>query len=171
MKKHIQLFIFCIFIAGITSTVHANDLKKFDANSLASIKESYANRPFLLVLWSLECPSCYIELDNLSAWLKTKPSIPLVLISTDSLDTQQEAFGLLSEYGLQKNDNWIFGSQAHIMLRQKIDPLWYGELPRSYLFDSQHTAHPHTGVLTKEHLKDIPRVLKSNIKRPYSRDP
>lgn len=85
--------------------------------------------------------------------LKRKaPSFPLVLISADSLEQRETAFYILEEYSLEKPVSWLFADNFSELLRYNIYPNWYGELPRSYLFDSSHNAVAHSGVLTEKQL-------------------
>lgn len=113
-----------------------------------------------MVLWSIDCPACYDELDLLTPWLKKHPSFNLVLISTDPINQQAEVKKVLEEYQLANRANWIFGIQAHALLRHAIDPDWYGELPRSYLFDHQHKPYAHSGVLSEATLIKIAQALQ-----------
>ena len=143
-----------ICLLACASSVFATELKLFDNGSLASIKRSQ-KAPFLLVLWSLDCPPCYKELKLLGPWSEKNPTIPVVLVSADPLERQQEAVELLNSFKLEKLESWIFGVQSHAMLRHSIDPTWYGELPRSYLYDTQLKAHAHSGLMTQRTLDKI----------------
>lgn len=134
-------------------------LKSFNEQSLKLISKQYAGQPFLMILWSLDCPACFDEFELLSHWVQKNPAANLVLISTDPVSQEVEVKKVLNEYQLAKRDNWIFSSQVHVSLRYAIDPNWYGELPRSYFFDQQHTPYAHSGVLSSEALTKIADLL------------
>ena len=134
-------------------------LRSFDSGSLKKITHQYSGKPFLLVLWSIDCPACYDELALLSPWLKKHSDVNLVLVSTDPKNQQGEVRQVINEYQLSHRENWIFGSQAHALLRQSIDPNWYGELPRSYLFDPQHKSYAHSGILSNPTLEKIAGIF------------
>lgn len=96
----------------------------------------------LVTIWSLDCPPCMKELDLLGRMKEKYPGFKLVLINSDGLGTAQEAEALLSSFGLALNDSWIFASDEVERLRYSIDPQWYGELPRSYIYDKgERTGH------------------------------
>lgn len=132
--------------------VHADNFEPLGLDTFAEIKASYAGRPFLLSLWSVDCAPCRLELKILGELKAKDPSFPLVIISADSLEQRETASYILEEYGLENVTSWMFADNFTERLRYSIDPNWYGELPRSYLFDATHQAISHSGVLTKEQL-------------------
>ena len=99
--------------------------------------------PFIMVLWSLDCPPCIKELDMLGALYKQNPRLNLVLVSTDSMSRLDEINTLIEKSGLHGLDNRVFSDESVQRLRYSIDPGWYGELPRSYFHgknNSQRSA-------------------------------
>ena len=86
---------------------------------------------------------------KLARWKQQYPVINVVLVSTDPIELLDEAVAVINNYNLAAVDNWIFSSGQTEKLRYFVDPQWYGELPRSYLFDSAHRATAHSGVLTQ----------------------
>lgn len=122
------------------------------AETFAEIKAEYKDKPFLLSLWSIDCAPCRLELEILGDLKKKDPSFPLVLISADSLEQRETAFYILEEYSLNELTSWMFADNFSEPLRYSIDPNWYGELPRSYFFDAEHVATPHSGVLNDAQL-------------------
>jgi len=153
------LIILLALLCSSAIYAESDTLRPFDSTSLKKITHHYSGKPFLLVLWSIDCPACYDELALLSPWLKKYSAVNLVLLSTDPKDQQGEVKKVLNEYQLSHRENWIFGSQAHALLRQSIDPNWYGELPRSYLFDPQHKPFAHSGVLSNPTLEKIAGIF------------
>ena len=108
-------------------------------------------RPFVMVLWSLDCPPCMHELNMLGQLFKNNSDLNLVLISTDSNSQKQEINNLIEEYGLSDVDSWVFSKDPQQSLRYSIDPAWYGELPRSY-FHNKDKRSAVSGLLSEAKL-------------------
>lgn len=124
----------------------------FDSGSLEAIKRAHQGRPFVLMMWSLDCTSCVRELNVLAAQVKEHPEIPLVMVSTDDASLQPKVEAMLAKHGLERLESWVFSGDNMRRLRYEIDPTWYGELPRSYFYDAQHERVPLSGVVTEQHL-------------------
>lgn len=129
----------------------AQSLKVFVSGSYTEIVKQYQRQSFIIALWSLDCPACFEELAMLSKAHQQNP-FNLVLISVDGIESKQEVETVLKKYQLNKVDNWLFAEYADAALRYEIDPLWYGELPRSYLFNKTHQRQSVSGLLKKEQL-------------------
>lgn len=136
-----------------------DNFEPLTVDTFAEIKAHYKGKPFLLSLWSIDCAPCRLELKLLGEIKKKNPSFPLVLISADSLEQRETAFYILEEYSLDENASWMFADSFSEPLRYSIDPNWYGELPRSYMFDSSHTAIAHSGVLTENQIGQFLSIL------------
>ncbi|MBA5606190.1 hypothetical protein H3H36_12585 [Duganella sp. FT3S] len=122
----------------------------FEADSLAQIVRTHAGKPFVLILWSLDCVYCQASLNALAEQKRSHPALEIVTLSTDGVgDPQTDA---LVEQRLRKlaltTNAWGFGAAPPEQLRYAIDPKWHGEMPRSYWFDAQGRRTPHSGVLT-----------------------
>ncbi len=140
--------------------VLADNIQPFDTSTFASIKADYAGKPFLVSLWSIDCPPCLVELDLLGKLVAANPHFPLVLISTDPIDKLEESRFLLEDYGLSDTKSWIFADAFVERLRYTIDPQWYGELPRSYFYADSHQFTAHSGTLNEEMLNEFAESLK-----------
>lgn len=114
--------------------------------------ELRSGKPFVMVFWSLDCAPCYRELAMLGELKKQQPRIELVLVSTDGLAAAEEIQILLKKMGLVDTDSWVFDNHVPERLRFEIDASWYGELPRSYLFSSDHQRQTVSGILTSNQL-------------------
>jgi thiol-disulfide isomerase/thioredoxin len=136
-----------------------DNFEPLTAESFAKIKADYKGKPFLLSLWSIDCAPCRLELELLGEQKHKDASFPLVLISADSLEQRETAFYILEEYSLDGLTSWMFADNFSERLRYSIDPNWYGELPRSYLFDASHAAFAHSGVLTQQQLASFLETL------------
>jgi len=142
-----------IMFPVIASTSFAEDIVPFTSSSFESIKAEYTGKEFLVGLWSVDCPPCLVELKLMSNLLSLNPDLPFVLISTDSIELKEEAAEFLDDFNLADRKTWMFADNFVEKLRYTIDPNWYGELPRSYFFSSDHTAQSHSGILTEDILK------------------
>lgn len=129
------------------------DISPFTAQSFAQIKAERAGQPFVLALWSVDCPPCMVELDLLGRMREQHPDLPLVLISTDDIALQADAEDFLRDYGLADMSSWMFADDYAAPLRFSIDPQWFGELPRSYYFDQEHQFEAHSGIMTEAQLR------------------
>ncbi|HDZ08394.1 exo-alpha-sialidase [Pseudohongiella sp.] len=129
------------------------DIIPFTADSFARVKAGRAGQPFVLALWSVDCPPCMVELDLLGRMREQHPDLPLVLISVDDIALQADAEDFLLDYGLADMTSWMFADDYAAPLRYSIDPQWFGELPRSYHFDAQHQSRAHSGIMTEAQLR------------------
>lgn len=140
-------------ILTIGSASHADSFRPFTADSFEEIKASFADGEFLVGLWSVDCPPCLVELDMMGEVLKLNPDLPFVLISTDSIENRKFAAEFLEDFDLHQVESWMFADNFEERLRYSIDPNWFGELPRSYFFDSNHQMNAHSGIMTAELLQ------------------
>jgi thiol-disulfide isomerase/thioredoxin len=136
------------------STDTGADIHPFVAETLAEIQQEYAGRPFLLALWSVDCPPCMAELSMLGRLRKEHPDLPLVLVSTDPVEQRDDAEDFLLDYQLTDMRSWMFADPFAERLRFTIDPQWYGELPRSYYYDASHQPEAHSGMLTEAQVRE-----------------
>lgn len=126
----------------------------FTAESLAKIKAQYAGRPFVLSLWSFEeCAYCIAELKQFGKLAQKRKRLPLVLVASDSPQHAPAIDSLLAELGLDAADSWVFDDAMPERLRHAVDPAWYGEVPRTYLYDAQHRRETVVGVLSEARLR------------------
>jgi thiol-disulfide isomerase/thioredoxin len=149
-----RLLIAALSGAACSALAQEDNFKPFTADSFAAIKQRYAGQEFLLGLWSVDCPPCLVELDMMGQLLKLNPDLPFVLISTDSIADRDSALEFLEDFELDTIESWMFADSFEERLRFSIDPSWYGELPRSYFFDEQHTQKSHSGIMSRELLEE-----------------
>lgn len=150
----IRRFLFAMMAVLFFTGSAAAETVPFSVNSLAKIKAQYAGRPFILSLWSVnECSYCIAELTLMGTLAKTQKRLPLVLVATDSPEFVPAMQKTLGELGLGKMDSWVFDDAIPERLRHAIDPSWYGELPRTYLYDARHQRETVVGVLSEKRLR------------------
>lgn len=122
---------------------------RFHAGSLESITSKQEGKPFLLVIWSLDCAPCRTELKHIKEAMAANRAPNVVLVSTDTPDRSKRIALILSGYRLNHLDSWVFDDPVPERLRQEIDPQWYGELPRAYFYKKDHSRTPYSGAISR----------------------
>lgn len=140
----------CVLALTGVSLAQAAEPLSFRADSLAQIKAQYAGRPFILSLWSVNwCGHCITELTMLGKVAKTRPTLPLVLVATDTPEFSTAIQRTLNTLGLAGKESWVFDDAIPERLRHAIDPDWQGEIPRTYLYDARHQRVAVVGALNE----------------------
>lgn len=147
------MFLFVVLLCTTQVSAQEDNFVPFKTDTFANIKERFVGQEFLVGLWSVDCPPCLVELDMMGDLLKLNPDLPFVLISTDSIEDRESAFEFLEDFDLDGIESFMFADNFEERLRYSIDPQWFGELPRSYFFDSQHHMQAHSGIMTRELLE------------------
>ncbi|WP_444994358.1 TlpA family protein disulfide reductase [Aliikangiella sp. IMCC44359] len=167
MKKQIkssqatQLITRVLGILALLVSLHSQaKLRVFAENSLSHIKKSYQSEAFIMVLWSIECTPCRAELALLSKIKKQYPQLNIALIATNDINAEIELNKILQQSGLDQTNNWAFSPDQYQALKYQIDPDWYGEMPRSYFYNSNHQRLAISGKLTQEM---IIQWIKQNV--------
>jgi len=142
-----------LLATSLSVTVQADNIQDFGTQSFTQIKSQYEGVPFVVSLWSIDCAPCRVELKLLGDLKKENPSFPLVVISTDSIVNREEAADILVSYALQDIETWMFADAFVERLRYSVDPMWHGELPRSYFFKADHSFESHSGILSRAQLE------------------
>jgi hypothetical protein len=93
--------------------------------------------------------------------LKRTPGLEVVLVATDTPAEAAQLARLAAEYGLGRQPQWVFADEQAERLRFQLDRRWYGELPRTYLYDRQHRREGHSGLIPAAQLE---RWLAANVK-------
>ena len=149
----LKLIIFSILLSFSIPSFATGSLQVFEADSLIQLKKSRVNKPFILILWSIDCPPCITELQLLQKNKQQFNDNNLVLISTDDLSLENNVHKVLQKFQLDQLNNWIFSGALAERLRYSLDPSWYGELPRAYFYNSKHQRTAHSGILSANTLK------------------
>ncbi|AEG00288.1 TlpA family protein disulfide reductase [Methylomonas methanica] len=141
-----------LITAFLTSNSHAaeNSTQTFNSGSYQQILSENAAQPFVLAIWSVDCPSCIKDMSVLSQIRQSHPDVKIIMLSTDEASATPEAANILTRHALNDLENWIFGSDDAQKLRYEIDPSWYGELPRTYFFNAEHKRIGKSGALKIE---------------------
>jgi len=145
--KLIQIYLFSIVLLTASISVSSEVLiRPFISGSFSQILEQRQQKSFVLILWSLDCPSCYKELEMLGKLTQQHSDLDIVLVSTDIDATQDELQIVLKRYHLNNIESWVFSGDSDERLRFEIDRNWYGELPRSYFFKLSEKKQVVSGV-------------------------
>lgn len=145
-----------LLLAGVGA--QAAPPRPFVAGSLQTILNRHAGKPFILGFWSLSCTHCREELARLSALARKFPHMPLVLVSTDTPEDAAAIEATLRDYALDTPETWVFADPDGDRLRYQIDRRWYGELPRTYLYDKDGSATAYSGNGAAARLEDWVRA-------------
>ena len=147
---------------AIASTGHAEEsfVKTFNPGSYQQILNENEAKPFVLAIWSVDCPSCLKDMDVLYRLHQNHPDLKIVMLSTDEPEANTDVQSILSKHQLSTLDNWMFGNDDVDKMRYEIDPTWYGELPRTYFFTSSHARIGKSGALKLDEFE----TLIANIK-------
>jgi thiol-disulfide isomerase/thioredoxin len=138
----------CWFALLLTATaVQAGEPRAFVSGTLQQIAAAHHGKPFILGLWSQSCSHCREELTMLGQLMAKHPDTPLVLLSTDTIEESVSVAATLRGYGLANVESWVFADPYTERLQYEIDNRWYGELPRTYLYESNGTRTGHSGRL------------------------
>ena len=139
----------CLFATAVLATAQArsNEPRHFISGSLKEIVTAHGGKPFILGLWSLTCTHCRDELAMLGQLAAKYPRASIVLVSTDTPDDAADVTTALRGYSLGTAESWVFADPYTERLRFEIDNKWYGELPRTYLYDGNALRSAHSGRL------------------------
>jgi len=152
MPRRILIIFHFIFLCSIVQLGNAEQtpLKPFVSGSYQQLLDSNANKPFVLVVWSITCSSCLKDMALLSKMHKSNPKINMVMLATDDTSATDDINKILAKNELTDLENWIFADENPQKLRYEIDPKWYGELPRTYFLNKQHEREGISGVLSQQ---------------------
>lgn len=146
----------CLLLALLTGHAHAEvstEIRPFISGSLKEIQATHSGQAFILSLWSASCTHCPAELKTLGQLKKKYPALRIVLIATDTPNEIVQLDKLTKQFGLAKQEQWVFADLQSEKLRFEIDPRWYGELPRTYFFNKEHQREGISGVVPPEQLE------------------
>lgn len=146
-----KVFLSAVFISLTAFNIPAQaDPSAFISGSYQQILTANANRPFMLVVWSINCSSCLKDMELLSHIHKSKPDLKMIMLAADEPSATEQIQQILEKNQLSGIENWAYADENTQKLQFEIDPKWYGELPRTYFFDKTHQRTGVSGVLSKE---------------------
>jgi thiol-disulfide isomerase/thioredoxin len=154
MKRN-SLVLLLLCFSLFAHSLMAMELKLFEKHTYQQLLSDYNKQAFILILWSIDCPPCYDELILLGKYLSHHPNKKMIFVATDSRQYENDIRKMLTTTLLQSQPLYIFSDVPEQHLRYTIDPHWYGELPRSYLFDACHNRKAISGKMTWKMLDDF----------------
>ena len=152
--KNIVKLVPVLALAFALASAAGAELLRFEPGSLRALEAANAGRPFVLILWATDCAPCRRELALVARLQRERPELPVVLVASDDPGNEAAVLELLAEFGIGSRNAWIFGEAGAERLRYAIDPQWFGEVPRSYLYDAAANRLAISGPLTEERLLD-----------------
>lgn len=152
MPRKILIICHFLLLCAITLPVRSEQaaLKAFVPGSYQQLLDNNANKPFMLVIWSITCSSCLKDMALLNKLHKGRPEINMVMLATDDASATDEIQQILAKNELTGLENWLFADENPQKLRYEIDPKWYGEQPRTYFLNKKHEREGVSGVLSQE---------------------
>lgn len=78
------------------------------------------------------------------------PDFKIIMLAADDVSAQPQVVSILKKSTLNTLENWVYADENTQKLQYEIDPKWYGELPRTYFFDSTHKREGVSGVLSRQ---------------------
>ncbi|MBL8429629.1 MAG: hypothetical protein JNJ95_07045 [Dechloromonas sp.] len=142
-----------LFSANASAAGKATAVQAFGLDSLGKIQSARLGKPFLLTFWSQDCAHCPGELKTLGVLKKRYPQLDIVLVATDAADTAALAAETARAYGLSGAEQWIFADDSPERIRYAVDRKWYGELPRTLLYDRKHQVEGISGLVPAARLQ------------------
>jgi thiol-disulfide isomerase/thioredoxin len=160
MKRYLlKLLLLAACQLNLVAAQSAENIRTFEPESFNQIIAGERGKPFVVMVWSLDCEYCQASFEAL-ARAKQKNGLDVITIATDRADDAEASLQIkkkLKASGLASNI-WAFGSAPAEQLRYAIDPKWRGEMPRSYWFNARGEAVAHSGVINAEIIeKHLPK--------------
>lgn len=146
--------------ALIGGTAHA--MEPFVRGSQKAIVEARQGQPFVLAVWSLDCVFCRDDLALLGKLKAKHPALDVVLVATDPPERRPALEAVLAQYRLSAAASWVFADGFVERLRYEIDPLWYGELPRTYFYEADGKRTAVSGQLDE---REVARWVEAALAR------
>ena len=148
-------------VSVLLSTTKAFATSITNQLTVDKVEQVMKKGPQLVIMWSLDCPACFYELDAIAQLLKLDPSLPITLISTDDDPSRSEEISeVYAEPAFNQISRLVYSPNQGQQLRYAIDSTWQGELPRSYYIDQSAKSFGHSGLLTPKQLKAIIDLIK-----------
>lgn len=144
-----------LFALALPSIASSPALKTFEPQSLEQIVASHRGKPFMLLVWSMDCEFCQASLDNIARARAAHPGLEIVTVTTDPVTDgvlSKQVRKRLSSISLL-DDAWSFGSESPERLRFTLDPKWRGEKPRSYWYDASGNRTAYSGLIKPSKLE------------------
>jgi hypothetical protein len=147
--KNVWVLLAALLFARLASA----ELLAFGPDSLREIERRHADSAFAVVIWSIDCAPCRDDLRLLRRFTVAHPDAHVVLISADDARNAPAVSAVLAEYGLTGVESWVFADPNRERLQYAIDPQWFGEMPRAYLYSRGTERKAISGTLSSAALE------------------
>ena len=137
-------------------------IASFESDGMAKILASEKGRPFLLLVWSLDCTFCHASMKNLAS-AENRDEFDVVAVAVEPADgpANEEAITAATSKLGPKTTVLAFGDESPERLRYSIDPKWHGELPRSYWYDADgRRLTAQSGLITSANILEAKKRIK-----------
>ena len=152
MKSWTRYLVAASLAAHLAPAHAAGDIRSFEPDSMARIQADNKGKPFVLMVWSLDCSYCLASMKVLAKEKKHYPNLAVVTLATDMKSDAKSLAAIrkkLQASGLAgaSAQAWAFGDAAPEQLRYALDPAWRGEVPRSYWFSPDGKGTARSGMI------------------------
>lgn len=131
------------------------EVKPFLRESFPKILQQAKGKATAIIFWSLTCAPCIREMPIWKELGEKYPKINLVFISTDDQKNEaKEIQALLKKHNLFQYESWAFADSFAERVRFAVDPMWYGELPLTYLLEASGKRKKIVGMVSKKDLEN-----------------
>ena len=145
----LKIFLFLLFFSNF---LFAYELMPFEINTRNVIEKKYLNQPLIISFWSIDCPYCIDDLKKLGKALSKNKNVKLITVCVDGKESAKKAERILNLAHLPEHERYQYAEVDEDKLRYSIDPTWYGELPRTYFYDTAHQVTPLSGKISNSFL-------------------
>jgi thiol-disulfide isomerase/thioredoxin len=141
-----------LFLLLFSNFSFAYEFMPFEINTRNVIEKKYLNQPLIISFWSIDCPYCIDDLKKLGKALSKNKNVKLITVCVDGKESAKKAEGILNLAHLPEHERYQYAEVDEDKLRYSIDPTWYGELPRTYFYDTAHQVTPLSGKISNSFL-------------------
>jgi len=140
----LKILLFLLFFSNFS---FAYEFMPFEINTRNVIEKKYLNQPLIISFWSIDCPYCIDDLKKLGKALSKNKNVKLITVCVDGKESAKKAERILNLAHLPEHERYQYAEVDEDKLRYSIDPTWYGELPRTYFYDTAHQVTPLSGKI------------------------
>ena len=141
-----------LFLLLFSNFSFAYEFMPFEINTRNVIEKKYLNQPLIISFWSIDCPYCIDDLKKLGKALSKNKNVKLITVCVDGKESAKKAERILNLAHLPEHERYQYAEVDEDKLRYSIDPTWYGELPRTYFYDTAHQVSPLSGKISNSFL-------------------
>jgi thiol-disulfide isomerase/thioredoxin len=141
-----------LFLLLFSNFSFAYEFMPFEINTRNVIEKKYLNQPLIISFWSIDCPYCIDDLKKLGKALSKNKNVKLITVCVDGKESAKKAERILNLAHLPEHERYQYAEVDEDKLRYSIDLTWYGELPRTYFYDTAHQVTPLSGKISNSFL-------------------